>query len=788
MEIKYWAGTDVGRKRSDNEDNFLIDKRLKLFVVADGMGGHASGEIASAMAVHGIREVIDRERDIFDTYDDDDPKCHVEVCTLLEYAVHATCAQIFHKARREPEKRGMGTTLVVLLFINARGFIAYVGDSRIYLLRGGIVYQLTEDHSLRNELIRMGKVTADEFETSPYANLKNAMTRAVGVYESVEVDTLDFDIIPGDAFLLCSDGLYEYLSDEEIGTAIALPEIREVPGLLIDQANTRGGKDNITGVVVQVAGDHDDHDRAADINFALDILKNVPLFRELSYQQLVRVMNLSHQSTFEAGQELFTQGAAGHELFVVLRGRVELTRGGVRVAEVGAGAHLGEMSLVDDAQRSATATALEPGKVLTVQRDDFYEVLRREPALAVKLLWSFVRVLADRLRTTTSELAEARSSVLTDLTELTEEAARSGSHPRLALVPTEDAAEQRPRASSGTVIAPSPDDPTRAEPQFAGAQAAAAPPEPKTAAPAFDPKATLVNTTTSNPDPVDTSAPTLPQSRPSSAPQREASDGVVAPASAGTTEPSEASDPFAAPPAPEFAAPGVPPVVAEQPSHPIMTSAARPVRSQSGRTEVGIPAVPVRAESKPKPQAKPKAQTRQRGRKRADAPTEPNLGAVVSAEPRGSTEPAGPPADPPAEASPATPPRRKSRRATLPQIPARPPGEAPPAPQPAASAPRQTTMPTPAVPVDQDAPQAPAARRITAAPQASPTPATEQADEDRVQATPPSVPPPPPTRRKSGPSAAASSTPPPPPTAKPPKPPKAPKAAKTPPKPPKKKA
>ncbi|MCH9680192.1 MAG: cyclic nucleotide-binding domain-containing protein, partial [Deltaproteobacteria bacterium] len=394
MEINYWAGTDVGRKRSDNEDNFLIDKRLRLFVVADGMGGHASGEIASAMAVHGIRDVLDQERDILDVYDDDDPKSHVEVCTLLEYAVHATCAQIFHKARREPEKRGMGTTLVVLLIIGARGFIAYVGDSRIYLLRGGIVYQLTEDHSLKNELIRMGKISAEEFDTSPYANLKNAMTRAVGVYESVEVDTLDFDIIPGDSFLLCSDGLYEYLSDEDIANAIGLPELREVPGLLIDAANQRGGKDNITGVVVQVAGDDEEIDRAAELNFTLDTLKTVPLFRELSYQQLVRVMNLAKQSAIEPEQQLFSEGEPGHELLVLLRGRVELTRDGSHVAIIDAGAHLGEMSLIDTGVRSATAIVRERGKILSIARDDFYQVLRREPALAVKLLWSFVRVLA----------------------------------------------------------------------------------------------------------------------------------------------------------------------------------------------------------------------------------------------------------------------------------------------------------------------------------------------------------------------------------------------------------
>ncbi|MCB9713897.1 MAG: cyclic nucleotide-binding domain-containing protein [Myxococcales bacterium] len=503
MEIKYWAGTDVGRKRTENEDNFLIDKRLRLFVVADGMGGHASGEIASAMAVHGIREVIDRERDIVDTYDDDDPKSHVEVCTLLEYAVHHTCAQIFQKARREPEKRGMGTTLVVLLFIGARGFIAYVGDSRIYLLRGGIVYQLTEDHSLRNELIRMGKITADEFESSPYANLKNAMTRAVGVYESVEVDTLDFDVIPGDSFLLCSDGLYEYLSDDDIANAIGLPEIRDVPGLLIDVANKRGGKDNITAVVVQVGGDEDDRDRAAELNFTLDTLKNVPLFRELSYQQLVRVMNLSKQSSLEPGQILFNEGDPGHELFVVLRGRVELSRDGVPVAEVAVGAHLGEMSLIDATNRSATAVALEPGKVLQIGRDDFYDVLRREPALAVKLLWSFVRVLAERLRQTTADLADAKTSAipLPDLTDLAEEAARSSIHMLRSDLMDEDdeadALENRRTLVSGTVVAASPDAPTRAEPQ-------APPPEPAPTdarsggdAPRLDPRRTMISTTTS---------------------------------------------------------------------------------------------------------------------------------------------------------------------------------------------------------------------------------------------------------------------------------------------------
>ena len=416
MEIQYFAGTDVGRKRSANEDNFLIDKDLKLFVVADGMGGHASGEVASAMAVHIVRDVVHGERDILENYDDDDPRSHVEVCTLLEYAVHRACEAIHEKGKVEPEKRGMGTTIVVLFIVGARGFIAYVGDSRIYLLRGGVVYQLTEDHSLKNELIRLGKIRPDEFEESPYAKLRNAMTRAVGVYDTVEVDTLDFDIIPGDSFLLCSDGLYEYLDDNDITKAIALPEIREIPGRLIEAANTRGGKDNITAVVVQMVGE-EDSDRAAEVNLTLDVLKAVSLFDTLSYQQLVRIMNVARQKPLSKGQKVFSEGDQGTELFVILKGRVELTKREVRVAVLEGGSHLGEMALIDASPRSTSAIALEDVKLLSIHRHDFLEILRKEPPLAVKLLWAFVRVLAERLRATTAELTDVRSTQLPDLTD-----------------------------------------------------------------------------------------------------------------------------------------------------------------------------------------------------------------------------------------------------------------------------------------------------------------------------------------------------------------------------------
>ncbi len=416
MDLKYWAATDVGRKRTHNEDNFLVDPDLKLFIVADGMGGHASGEVASAMAVHTIRDLIWRERELFDQPEEEDPTWHMQVCMLLEYAVHIACESIFRKGSQEPEKKGMGTTVVVLLIAGDRGYIAYVGDSRIYLLRGGIVYQLTEDHSLMNELIRQGKITAEDFDDSPYAQFRHAMTRAVGPQEMVEVDTLDFDMIPGDAFLLCSDGLYEYVDDNDIARMLALPEVREIPGRLIDMANTRGGKDNITALVIQVPEDGGS-DRAAEINFTLDTLKNIPLFQQLTYQQLVRIMNLTRIVPFSAGDVLCEQGELADELFVILRGVVDLNIGGTSVAELRDGSHFGEMALIDATPRSATATALTEGKLLLISRADFFEILRKEAPLAVKLLWAFVQELSSRLRQTNRDLSVARGEDIVDLSD-----------------------------------------------------------------------------------------------------------------------------------------------------------------------------------------------------------------------------------------------------------------------------------------------------------------------------------------------------------------------------------
>ncbi|HEU4615511.1 MAG TPA: cyclic nucleotide-binding domain-containing protein [Kofleriaceae bacterium] len=415
MELAFSAATDVGRQRTHNEDNFLIDKKLRLFMVADGMGGHAAGEVASSIAVHEIRDAINNNRDLLDRYRVDHPGVQAyEILQVLEHAVQAACGAVHQRAQAEPDKRGMGTTATVLLIAGAgeqlRGFIAHVGDSRVYLARQNQCHVLTEDHSLMNELVRRGKLNREQIESSPYKQYKNAVTRAVGVYGSVEVDTFDFDILPGDRFLICSDGMYAYVDEAELPKQLADGDVKEVPKKLVDIANKGGGHDNITAVVIRIseATGEAATPHATEISLKLEVLKGLQMFRYLSYKELVQVAAVADVIELGADQNIFEAGEAGDAMYVITAGTVRLLMGDKTVAELGRGQHFGEMALVERSTRSLTAVAAAAAtRLVVINRKDFYDMIKREPASAVKMLWAFVQVLGQRLRKTTADLSDA---------------------------------------------------------------------------------------------------------------------------------------------------------------------------------------------------------------------------------------------------------------------------------------------------------------------------------------------------------------------------------------------
>jgi protein phosphatase len=234
-----------------NEDAFFVDDDLGLYAVADGMGGHNAGEVASQEAIDTLHGMVRRGMDVVRALDRDtvDPADVRKGQRLLESAVQAATYMVFGLAQHDPQQHGMGTTLSVLLLAGGIGITAQVGDSRIYLVRDGRASQMTEDHTLIAWQIKQGIISPEEAATSPH---KNVITRAVGSREYVQVDVTTFPVQSGDAFLLCSDGLHGYFRDiGEIPPVVALGPV-EACRRFIDLANERGGKDNITAVVVEV--------------------------------------------------------------------------------------------------------------------------------------------------------------------------------------------------------------------------------------------------------------------------------------------------------------------------------------------------------------------------------------------------------------------------------------------------------------------------------------------------------------------------------------------------------
>jgi serine/threonine protein phosphatase PrpC len=245
-----FGSTDVGRRRISNEDAFGLDVSAGIFVVADGMGGHAAGEVASREAVDTVLSMLRRD---LPTFRDIEGGARSEenlrrAKRAVEAAMQAATYMVFALAETDPDQRGMGTTLSTLLVAGDVGITGQVGDSRIYRVRANEVTRLTEDHTLVAWQIKQGIISPQEAERSPH---RNVITRAVGSRDYVQVDTHVFDLVSGDRFLLCSDGLHGYLQDEEIPRLLASPSPEMVQSL-IDLANSRGGRDNITAIVVSI--------------------------------------------------------------------------------------------------------------------------------------------------------------------------------------------------------------------------------------------------------------------------------------------------------------------------------------------------------------------------------------------------------------------------------------------------------------------------------------------------------------------------------------------------------
>jgi serine/threonine protein phosphatase PrpC len=250
------GASDTGRRRPHNEDAYSANDELGLYVVADGVGGYAKGEVASRETVEVIAGYAAERATTLDELEmrseSGDEEARWELRRMLETAVQLACYRVFGLGELDPSRRGMSTTVSTALVRGGFVFAAHVGDSRIYRIRGRQVLQITEDHTLIHYKLKHGLITEEE---AARAKQKNVITRAVGHRDYVQIDTADVDVRAGDRLLLCTDGLHQYLrSDADVAELIFGGSLDASARAAIAFANRRGGSDNITAVVVEVVG------------------------------------------------------------------------------------------------------------------------------------------------------------------------------------------------------------------------------------------------------------------------------------------------------------------------------------------------------------------------------------------------------------------------------------------------------------------------------------------------------------------------------------------------------
>ncbi len=395
--MRYTAAgkSDVGQKRDNNEDSYLVDPVLGLYMVCDGMGGHQAGEVASAAAIEAVARTLEEHHknfaDLAKTKEG-----QAELLAAVEKAVDDAGKTIFERAKANSAQKGMGTTLTLLLTLGNKAIVAHVGDSRLYLIRSGEVHQLSTDHTFVNALVASGTLSPEEAKTHPYSSV---LTRCLGIQETVMVDTLMFDVVSGDTFVLCSDGFSGCLETPDELLMMLDGNVTELPTTLVDLANVRGGSDNITAVVVRALRAPADTLLETDVPLSSESQNHVAqlshlfLCRGLRMQEILRVLNTAELVNVEAGQTLIRENDKLRGLVVVLEGRLRAVHAD-EALDLVPGHSFGAGALAAESIAEDQVVAGEAAKVLVLDRERFQRLAQRRPTLGVRLLFNLAAHLA----------------------------------------------------------------------------------------------------------------------------------------------------------------------------------------------------------------------------------------------------------------------------------------------------------------------------------------------------------------------------------------------------------
>lgn len=387
--------SDVGQKRSQNEDRYVVDDELGLYVVSDGMGGHAAGEVAAETAITAVVERVKAARDEL-TGQNGASVDPARLADIGRTAVEHACTEVHRLATSSSEYSGMGCTLTLLLVTGNRATLAHVGDTRLYLHRGGQTYQMTTDHTFSAELVRSGYLKHEDAKKHMYSNV---LTRCIGSQPAVQIDTLGFEVFSGDRFLLCSDGLSEYVPDLHwLTKSLGAKDLGEIPGNLIAFANEAGGHDNITAVVVEVDDPTPETpEPRRDSLYDNDALAGIFLFHSLPLAQLEHVRSAFEVRLCGSGETLVSQGDPNATLWIVADGAVEVLKNDQAITVLRPGGHVGTATLLCRRPAGATLRTRAPSRVLALEGQALMQLAHSHPWLGLALLEKLATWLSGNL-------------------------------------------------------------------------------------------------------------------------------------------------------------------------------------------------------------------------------------------------------------------------------------------------------------------------------------------------------------------------------------------------------
>jgi serine/threonine protein phosphatase PrpC len=384
-------------------DQVLVEPRLGLLAVADAPSGGDDGRAGVRIALDAVRRHVERNADIIDRF-----RAHpaaelrTRILQIIDEAFARAAQEVFAYARR---RRGLLVTLDVLLMLEHEAFVGHVGDGRVYLVRRGLVHQLTVDHSRGDEAIVFDRPDDEaRTEEAPAEAATSAggrsFTRALGPLPGVRVESLCMELMTDDRFVACTAHLHRGLAESALHGILVGESLTGLAPALISAAN---GKPVVAAGAQLGSGEPFKADSARS---RLAILAPMPLFAHCTERELRAVAGATRPRRFEAGVVLFNEGDTGEELYLVISGKVRIERKGQVLILLGPGSNFGEMAMLDEKTRSATAVSTEDCELMVIHRDAFFNLLKGNPMLAMKILWNMLLGLSVRLRTTSTKLAE----------------------------------------------------------------------------------------------------------------------------------------------------------------------------------------------------------------------------------------------------------------------------------------------------------------------------------------------------------------------------------------------